>query len=288
MSIMGAVSAAYLSNMYGASAAGKTKKEETSGGQEKVEPGTTGEFVKKYREKAKSPVEEYKTKHPEDAAHVEKQVKAGEAIRRKNGVQDVSTEDMTMEEYKRYFYALLDTIPCDPSRVNDQTMISITDAGWEQMKQDPDYEAWILGYFVEDRSVRNPFYGWGGNTGMFITEHFGASIEEHHGEGFTKTDTKKTKKDDEESWWSMRHKRMKKYLKEQAVLAQKREQSKEKAAQQEYIRQQYESSVRLHSFLTEGVRGEQSLLPDTESAKPSVPLLYDGMMDLFSTIRSKG
>lgn len=86
----------------------------------------------------------------------------------------------------------------------------------------------------------------------------------------------------------MRHKRMKKYLKEQAVLAQKREQSREKAAQQEYIRQQYESSVRLHSFLTEGVRGEQSLLPDTESAKPSVPLLYDGMMDLFSTIRSKG
>ncbi len=110
MSIMGAVSAAYLSNMYGASAAGKMKKEETSGGQEKVEPGTTGEFVKKYREKAKSPVEEYKTKHPEDAAHVEKQVKAGEAIRRKNGVQDVSTEDMTMEEYKRYFYALLDSV----------------------------------------------------------------------------------------------------------------------------------------------------------------------------------
>ena len=37
MSIMGAVSAAYLSNMYGALAAGKTKKEETSGGQEKVD-----------------------------------------------------------------------------------------------------------------------------------------------------------------------------------------------------------------------------------------------------------
>ena len=30
------------------------------------------------------------------------------------------------------------------------------------MKNDPDYEAWVLGYTAENRSVRNPFFGWPG------------------------------------------------------------------------------------------------------------------------------
>ena len=133
-----------------------------------------------------SVVEKYKREHPKDASHVSAQVNAGIKARRKNGVENISTERMTMEEYKNYFNWLLGTIPCHPTRIHDDVTISITEEGWEQMKNDPEYEAWVLGYFVEDRAVPNPFLGWGGNRGSVVFEHFGASIEEHHGEGFCK------------------------------------------------------------------------------------------------------
>ena len=44
--------------------------------------------------------------------------------------------------------------------------------GWEQMRKDPDYEAWILGYFVEDRAVRNPFFGWGYRVPLVLLTAF--------------------------------------------------------------------------------------------------------------------
>lgn len=176
---------------------------------------STGSFRELVEE---SVVDAYKRKHPDHASHVDQQLRAGQAVRDKNGA-GVSTQDMTMAEYQAWFYALLDTIPYDPTRVNDTTTISISDRGWEQMRKDPDYEAWILGYFVEDRSVHNPFFGWGNNEGCVIFERFGASIEEHRGDGFSKAALKGSKPDDddddEEDWWIKRHKRMKKLLKEQ-------------------------------------------------------------------------
>lgn len=199
-----------------------------------------------------SVVDKYKRRHPDHAAHVDKQVRAGKSVKERNGVSNLSTENMTMAEYQAYFYALLDTIPYDSTRINDTSVISISDKGWEQMRKDPEYEAWILGYFVEDRAVRNPFFGWGNDAGSMITEHFGASIEEHHGEGISKAALKgnSDKDDDEEDWWIKRHKRMKKLMKEQVDRAIKRDVAQKAAAREEYTRQQYLSSARQHSFLT--------------------------------------
>lgn len=82
----------------------------------------------------------------------------------------------------------------------------------EFTQRHPDYEAWVLGYTVENRSVKFPF-----QTSNLCIEKFGASIEEHRGEGIpmnTTGNTKKTEKP-EESWWYKRHKRMKELIKEQ-------------------------------------------------------------------------
>ncbi len=128
---------------------------------------SSGSFANAYIKKAEvsysssktapkeSVVEAYKRKHPESAAHVSRQVQAGKKVWAKNGMEHVSRDGMPMEEYQRFFYALLDTIPYDSTRVCDVSHLSISDKGWEQMKQDSEYEAWILGYFVEDRAVRN-------------------------------------------------------------------------------------------------------------------------------------
>lgn len=235
-----------------------------------------------------SVVDKYKRKHPDHAHHVDQQLRAGRAVRDKNSA-NISTENMTMAEYQAWFYALLDTIPYDPTRVNDTTTISISDKGWEQMRKDPDYEAWILGYFVEDRSVRNPFFGWGNNEGCIIFERFGASIEEHRGDGFNKAALKGSKPDDdddddEEDWWIKRHKRMKKLLKEQVERDMQRDAARRSALQEEFTRQHYISSRRQHSFLTAGIpNAPGDPLPQNPASSMTAALAYDSILDLFGS-----
>lgn len=232
-----------------------------------------------------SAVDDYKKRHPESASHVDTQVNAGKAVRKKNGAEHISTEDMTMEEYQSYFNALLDTIPYDPTRMYDETVLTISDDGWEQMKKDSDYEAWILGYFVEDRAVRNPFFGWGGNGGSMIIEKFGASIDEHNGVGYSKSssmgvDTRKS--DSLDSWWIKRHKRMKKIIHEQGVKAQKRSAKMRETAQQEFQKQQWESRQRLTQFLNS--ENQNGLKTFTSGHSPFLATtVYDNLISTFSS-----
>ncbi len=231
-----------------------------------------------------SVVDEYKKKNPEDASHVEGQVAAGRAVREKCGAGNRKTDDMSMEEYQNYFNRLLDSIPYDASRIYDDTILSISDAGWEQMKKDPDYEAWILGYFVEDRAVRNPFFGIGGNCGSMIVEQFGASIEEHRGVGYSKSAVhgKKAKDSDEEdSWWIERHKRMKKLIKEQGQRAREKSNWVRETAQEEFEMQQLESRMRMQQFLEGGVwTGEQYV--SAGRPFPMAAMTYDRILSSFS------
>lgn len=146
--------------------------------------------------------------------HVDSQVRAGQRVLAKNNAENVSREDMTMEEYKQFFTGLMNSIPYDSSQRNDMNVWTISEKGWEQMKNDPEYEAWVLGYTSEDRSVHNPWAAMPGYSPNYHTESFGASIEEHLGQsgpmgGMGNTGRRKTQQDDEESWWVRRHRIMK-------------------------------------------------------------------------------
>lgn len=256
-------------------------------------PKSSDSFAKTYVKKAnvsynsiasskESVVEDYKRRHPESAAHVNQQVQAGKKVWAKNGVEDVSRDDMSMEEYQKFFHALLGTIPYDSTRVCDVNYLTISDEGWEQMKKDPEYEAWILGYFVEDRSVRNPFFGWGGNTGMVCFERFGASIEEHHGQGFSKSAVNGDKnKKKEESWWDKRRKKTKELMMEQQVKAVEEARAKREANLQEYRNHQLKSQQRLKSFLTG--KPQQQFMNQTDDRK-SAAEAYENMAGLFQSI----
>lgn len=229
-----------------------------------------------------SVVEEYIRKHPNDAAHVNKQVQAGKKVWAKNGVEDVSRDDMSMEEYQKFFHALLDTIPYDSTRVCDVNFLKISDEGWEQMKKDPEYEAWILGYFVEDRAVKNPFFGWGGNTGSVCFEHFGASIEEHHGEGFSKSSVKGEKHEKkEESWWDKRRKRTKELMMEQQAKAIEEARAKREETLQEYRNHQLKSQQKLRSFLTG--KPERQFVNQPEE-KQLAAAAYENTAGLFQSL----
>ncbi len=92
----------------------------------------------------------------------------------------VSTKDMTMEEYKQYIHDRISQIPMHPSRMQENISINISEAGFEAMKNDPEYEAWVLndlrtGWAQPDR--------WAGVCGgAYSTIYYGATKEECHAE----------------------------------------------------------------------------------------------------------
>ncbi len=98
------------------------------------------------------------------------------------------------------------------------------------MKNDPKYEAWVVGYFKIDRSVHNPFASMPGFEPSIHTEHFGASIEEHLGQSYPMSKATGKEKDSED-WWKKRKERQEEYLEEAQRLAEKREMAKENAYQ---------------------------------------------------------
>lgn len=201
-------------------------------------------------------VEQYMQKHPEDRYVVISQLKAGEATKQKYGA-NVSAKDMTMDEYKQYIMGIINRIPFDSSRPNDTQIINISQAGWEQMKNDTEYETWILGYLTQDRAVRNPFASMG-VSGFFAVENFGASIEEHHGESMAKTSRADSPNAyDEESWWEKRHKKfeemMETYMKEtqEKAKAQRKasiERCQEAVSRQRILLEQYNQKQMMGGF----------------------------------------
>jgi len=207
--------------------------------------------------KTESAVDEYKRKHPNDTYSVDRQVNAGKAVLSKNGADKVSRDDMTMEEYKNFITGLMNRIPFDASQRNSTEIWSISEKGWEQMKNDHYYEAWVLGYTSQNRRVHFPALVAGANH--IYTESFGASIEEHIGQsvsqgGFGSNVSKKF--DNEESWWEKRHKLYEKMMKEQAENAMKNAQVKQIFAQKQY----YEQAIAENKGLIQPLDGENQIL----------------------------
>ncbi len=217
----------------------------------------TMSFFDKIAQKSVSAVDQYKRKHPEDVSHVDAQVQAGKSVLKKNGADNVSREDMTMEEYRSFINGLLNSIPFDATRVYDREITSISDAGWEQMKNDPDYEAWVLGYTAENRSVRNPFFGWPGASGNVYVEKFGASIEEHIGQsvGTSGPGSSPGNIKNEKSWWEKRHEKMEELMEEQEENAIKKAQAQRAFEQQHYLNSRLARQQRLQSVLLDSMQG---------------------------------
>ncbi len=202
-----------------------------------------------------SATEDYKKRHPESASRVDSQIRAGKNVIKKNGAENVSRDDMTMEEYKRFFTGLMQSIPYDWSQKNDVNVWSITEAGWEQMRNDPDYEAWVLGYTAQDRAVNIPFAAMPGYFPSYHTEHFGASIDEHLGQGIPMNNPAVNKEaDDGKSWWEKRHERMEKLLEEIVETATEKEAVKK--AQAKGAAAAYEENI---SRFSKSVVGNQKI-----------------------------
>lgn len=245
----------------------------------------TTSFVDKMAEKRESAVDQYKRNHPEDASHVDAQVRAGKSVITKNGVDNLSREDMTMEEYKFFINGLLSSISFDSTRIYDKEFISISDAGWEQMKNDSDYEAWVLGYTAENRSVRNPFFGWPGASGSVYVEKFGASIEEHIGQsiGTSGPGSSSNQIKNEKSWWEKRHEKMEELMEEQVKKAMKKAQAQRAYEQERSLNNYLAGQQRLQNFLSGGTQDSVDMMKLQSTAMGALAAMaYENNISIFS------
>ena len=65
----------------------------------------------------------------------------------------VSLEDMSLEEYKKYFNEKMNSLYTHPSQRNMNDVIDITDAAYKRMQTDPEYEKKILDALAKNKAV---------------------------------------------------------------------------------------------------------------------------------------
>lgn len=98
------------------------------------------------------------------------------------GTDTISTKDMTMDEYKNYIHGQISQIPVHPSRILESRAVNISEKGFEAMKNDPEYEKWVLDTLKEDFALNNPFTNMCG--GGYAVYNYGATKEDFSAQGW--------------------------------------------------------------------------------------------------------
>ena len=125
---------------------------------------TTGTFMdamakagaEKTTEKKSGHIEESMQKYPQYAEDWKRLIANGHKITEADPPAK-SRDEMTMEEYKSYIGSLIDKTPVDISQSSTETSIVISDEAWETMKDDPDFEAYVIGGLEYNFTFRNPW-----------------------------------------------------------------------------------------------------------------------------------
>ena len=89
---------------------------------------------------------------------------------------------MDLETYKQSIREKISQLPMSASSKMQSISVRISDAGFEAMKNDPEYEAWVLDTLAQNFQFENPWTTLCG--GGYAVHSFGASKEEYHGESW--------------------------------------------------------------------------------------------------------
>ncbi len=141
-----------------------------------------------YTENSGNPIQTYGDSRPSGAgngvqtfAQAMQKREAGSAA-----VQCISPQEMTMEEYKQYIAQKIRQIPVHPSRRHEYMSVTISEEGYAAMKNDPEYEAWVLN---DLRSAwTQPCFCFGSGDRVYTSRYYGATKEECHSDTWTVPD----------------------------------------------------------------------------------------------------
>lgn len=158
-----------------------------------------------------------------------------------NGVpaKEAIVKNMSMEEYKVYLYDKIAALSVHESNMQDSVSVHITDAGLEAMKNDPEYEKWVLDTLKTNFQYPDPWSSVCG--GKFSVFYFGATKEECHGEswrlGYRNGNGQSIFNEKaEDSFWERRQKRRKEWLEQLEKLEEKKALSKRMARTQYFAK----------------------------------------------------
>ena len=105
------------------------------------------------------------------------------AMNRSEAVEEskaVSTNDMTLEEYKNYINDVISSFTWHSDNSGDYCSIDISDEGFKAMQADPEYEKWVFDDLKT--AFATPMPGWARSIGgtKYQVVHYGATKEECH------------------------------------------------------------------------------------------------------------
>lgn len=134
----------------------------------------------------------------------------------------ISRENMTMDEYKAYIREKIYRIPVNPSQSLNSVAVDITEEGFEAMKNDPEYEEWVLSGLRADFASYDPWSSICG--GHYVVHHFGATREEYRGQSWYPEYQGGMGKSmfeahAEKSFWKRRSESIESYLQNQEILS---------------------------------------------------------------------
>ena len=220
------------------------------------------------------------------ADKVEEKSIASQSVSEAGNVGTVATKDMTMDEYKQYIHDKISQMTMNPSRMQDSISINISEAGFEAMKNDPEYEKWVLDYLQKDFNCYNPWTAT--NGGCYCVKYIGATKEEYRGEswyaGFQNGKGKSLYDEkSEDSFWERRAER-KQRLEEQYKEIQEKKALAKRLAQEQYNKE-------LLTRKTENSQLQQQMAENkyyqSSTAKESASAAYDANV-LVEPVESSG
>lgn len=158
-----------------------------------------------------------------------------QSIKARLDVEKKSSSEMTLDEYKRHVEDQIQSMPSASTHFLDSEVVSISDAGYEAMRADPEYEAWVLDSIRKNLSTPTYASFVSPQLEHFAVHSFGATKEEYRGQSWARQ-SKSPLELNRESYWTMRRKRSKKILEMEQELFQNVRQLKELSARKAQVR----------------------------------------------------
>ena len=198
-----------------------------------------------------------------------------------SSISNKPKEEMTTDEYKQWFMNEMSKMPVSSwfrSSFSSGSLV-IKEEAFERMKNDPEYEKYVMNRIRSMYSVSSLPVG----PNNVCYEVIGASPEECYGYAGPTGGSGSNFAGDEKTWWEKRHERMEELMEEQEKEAVKKAQARKAAVQENYLKSQMASRQRLQAFLVgEMQSGDDAAAFQTAGLSALAATVYEENISAFS------
>lgn len=198
-----------------------------------------------------------------------------------SSISNKPKEEMTMDEYKQWFMNEMSEMPVSSwvrSSFSSGALV-IKEEAFERMKNDPEYEEYVLNRIRSMYSVSSLPIG----PNNVCYEVIGASPEECYGYAGPAGGSSSNITGNEKSWWEKRHEKMEELMEEQAKKAMKKAQAQRAFEQERSLNSRMASQQRLQNFLSVGTQDGADMMNFQSTAMGALAAMaYENNISTFS------